>query len=135
MQVFDLYHDCFLASGLDFQTISTDTDTDGNIIDTAHFEALTFMFLSGTVTDGDYTVELWHGEESDLSDATEVDSEEVLGSVDFAAADDDTPKRIGYIGKERYVRVRVVSTSTSTGAELSAIACLSTPHSRPVDNQ
>lgn len=135
MQVHDLYHDCFVESGLDFQTIDSDTNTDGNIIDTAFYEALTFFFQTGTVSDGTYTVELWHGDESDLSDAEQVDSEEVLGSVTIVDTEDNTAKRIGYIGKKQYVRLRVVSTGTTSGATLLAIACLSTPHHRPVDNQ
>jgi hypothetical protein len=135
MNVFDLYHDCKVEAALTSQTIATETNTDGEIIDTAGFEALTFAFLSGTITDGDYEVQLFHGDESDLSDATAVDADEVLGSVVYALAEDETAKRIGYIGKKRYVRPRVVSTNTTSGGLFAAIALLSTAHHGPVDNQ
>lgn len=135
MQVFEMYNDTQVETALTSQTISTDTTTSGAIIDTAGFESLMFTFLSGTVTDGDYVVQLWHGDDSGLSDAAQVDAEEVLGSVTYAAADDDTAKRIGYIGKKRYAQVRVVSTSTTSGGVFSATAVLGTPHHAPVANQ
>lgn len=135
MLVFDSYHGSRVETALDVAAISSSTTTNGNIIDTAGFEALLFAFVSGTITDGAYTVQLWHGDDSGLSDAAQVGADEVLGSVDFAAADDDASKRIGYIGKKRYVQVRVVSSGVTTGGTLGAIGILSTAHHAPVANQ
>ena len=132
MQVFELHHDTEQRTGLDITAISTDTTTAGEIIDTAGFEALEFYLISGTVTDGAYAVSLQHGDDASLSDAAAVSADETLGNADFAAADDDAAKRIGYIGKRRYVRLSIVSTSTSTGGTIGAVAVLGTPHHAPV---
>jgi hypothetical protein len=64
---------------------------------------------------GDFTVILEHGDDSGLSDAVLVTAEETLGSIVFVYADADTTKRIGYIGKKRYVRLSLVSTNIGEG--------------------
>lgn len=122
MHVNDLHHHTAVESALDSQTIGTDTTTLGNIIDTAGFEALEFILQSGTITDGAYAVSLQEGDDSGLSDAAAVSAEETLGNADFALADDDTAKRIGYIGKKRYCRLAIVSTATTSGGVFSAAA-------------
>lgn len=131
----DFYHDCQVTSAFNSATISSDTTTNGVIVDTAGFEALTFSVQSGAITDGAYTVTMSHGDDSSLSDADAVPSDEVLGSIAFALAEDNTAKRIGYIGKKRYVRISIVSTSTTSGGVFAATAIRSVPHSAPVANQ
>lgn len=130
-QVFDLHHEVVSRVGLNIGAIATDTDTDGAIIDTAGYESLEFFIQSGTITDGTYTAQLFHGNDSGLSDAAQLTGEEVLGSAVFVAADDNASKRIGYVGKKRYVRLRIVSTGTTTGGTLGAQAVLGTPHHAP----
>ncbi len=133
--VFDLHNNVFGVVALVNSEITSDTTTLGAIIDTAAFEGLEFLLQSGTITDGTYAISLQDGEESNLSDAAAVDSELVLGSEDaaFVAADDDTVKRIGYIGKKRFVRLSIVSASTTTGGEFSSVALLASPHHAPTD--
>ena len=135
MKLFDLHDNCEVANALDSQTISTDTTTNGEIIDTAGYHGLEFILKSGTLTDGAYTVTLTEGDDSALSDGATVDSDDLLGSITFAATEDDTAKRVGYIGKKRYVRMNVVSTSTSSGGVLDGVAVLFSPNHAPVDNQ
>ena len=120
----DLHHHTKQLPALTSQTISTDTTTAGAIIDTAGFEACEFLLLSGTITDGAYAVSLQEGDASNLSDAATVDAAEILGDADFALADDDTAKRIGYIGKKRYVRLSIVSSGTTSGGVFAGIALL-----------
>lgn len=131
-RIFDLHHDVKATKALSHQTINSDTTTDGDIIDTAGFEALEFVFLSGTITDGSYTVALEQGDESDLSDAAAVPAADVLGAAVFAAADDNVAKRIGCLFKKRYVRASVVSTDTTSGGSLGGVAILGQPLHAPV---
>ena len=134
MSVFDLHNNVFGVSAINSGSITTDTVTNGNIIDTAGFEALEFVVQSGAITDGDYVLSLQDGDIANLSDAAAVDDELVLGSGSaFAAADDDTVKRLGYIGKKRYVRLAITSTNTSTGGLFSGSALLASPHHAPTD--
>ena len=134
MHTFDMHHHTKQLAGLTSQTIATDTTTAGEIIDTAGFTALEFFLLSGTVTDGAYAVSLQHGDDSGLSDVTAVSAEETLGDADFALADDDTAKRIGYIGKKRYVRLSVVSTATTSGGVFAGVAVLGNAAHQPTDD-
>jgi hypothetical protein len=129
---FDMHHDVKQVIALAIAVIDSDTTTAGIIIDTAKFTALEFLLVSGTITDGAYAVSLQHGDDSGLSDAATVDDAEILGDADFALADDDTAKRIGYVGKKRYVRLSTVSTATTDGGTFGAIALLGNPMHSPV---
>lgn len=130
-QVFDLHNEATSRVGLNSAAITTNTTTSGAIIDTAHYESLEFYFLTGTITDGSYAVQIFHGNDSGLSDAAQLTGEEVLGSITIVAADDNVTRRIGYVGKKRYVQLRVVSTGVTTGGTFGAVAVLGTPHHGP----
>lgn len=119
---------------LDSAAISTDTTTVGNIIDSVGFESLEFLVHAKTITDGAYALLLEEGDASNLSDAAAVPAEETLGALTgFVAADDDTVKRVGSIGKKRYQRLSIVSTGTTTGVDImGAIAVLGHPKHKPV---
>lgn len=114
--------------------ITTDTTTAGIIIDTAGYESLEFLIIAKTITDGAYALKLEEGDDSGLSDAADVAAADVLGVLTgFVAADDNTVKRVGSIGKKRYQRLSIVSTSTTTGVDImSAIALLGHPQHAPV---
>ena len=135
MRLFDLHDNCQVLNALDSQTISTDTTTNGEIIDTSSFHGLEFFLKSAAITDGTYTVTLTEGDDSALGDGTTVDAADLLGSIAFVAAEDDTPKRIGYIGKKRYVRMNVVSADTTSGGVFDGVAVLFAPNHAPVANQ
>ena len=130
-QVFDLHNEATSRLGLTVAAITTNTTTSGAIIDTAHYESLEFYLISGTITDGTYTAQLWHGNDAALADAAQLTGEEVLGSAVFVAASDNATARIGYVGKKRYVQLRVVSTGVTTGGTMGAVAVLGTPHHAP----
>lgn len=133
MHTWDLHHDCSFEDALASLTIGSNTTTNGIIIDRAGFQALEFGLKMGTITDGAYAVKLEHGDDSGLSDAADVDAAEQLGDADFADTEDDTVKRLGYIGKKRYVRIVVTSTGVTTGATLvAALALLAHASHQPV---
>jgi len=133
MSEFDLHSNIDDRVALTNQEITSDTTTVGEIIDTSGFESIEFIIQSGTITDGAYALLLEEGDDAALADAAVLSSELTLGSLTgFVAADDDVTKRVGSIGKDRYQRLSIVSTSTTSGGFFSAISVLGHPHSGPV---
>lgn len=114
------------------QAISSDTTTNGTEVDTQGYESLTFVVQAGTLTDGTYTPSI---EESDTSGSgyTAVVDADLVGTEADAAVDASNEiKRIGYIGKKRYVRLSIVSTSTTTGGTVGGVAILGNAKHNPV---
>lgn len=131
----ELYSSYKVSNALDTQAITSDTTTNGDIIDTAEYGSLLFVIQSGTLTDGTYTVLIHEGDESNLSDASAVDDADLTNteaSASFASTDDNTVTKIGYVGSKRYVRLSLVSASTSSGGTLGAIAIQGSPITAPV---
>lgn len=133
----DLHHNCKVVNALNLQAISSNTTTVGNIIDTALFESIEWAIIAGTITDGAYALKIEHGDDSGLSDAADIGSDDLLGTLTgLIATDDDGVKRVGYIGKKRYVRLSLVSTGVTTGVDsVGAVALLSDPKHAPVAEQ
>lgn len=134
MSEYDLHSNVGQVVALDAAAITTNTTTVGNIIDTALFESIEFVVLSGVITDGVYALLLEEGDDSGLSDAAAVPADETLGVLTgFVLTDDNAAKRVGSIGKKRYQRLSIVSTGITTGAAFfAAVALKGNPHSGPV---
>lgn len=106
------------------QAITTDTTTAGNTIDLQGKGAYEFYILSGTLTDGTYTPALFEDDNSDMSTESAVadaDLTNLESTAVFASTDDNEVKRIGYIGSKRYIRLKIVSASTSSGGTIGAV--------------
>lgn len=114
---------------LKLQDIDSDTTTVGEIIDTLDWEAIEFMIMSGTLTDGAFAVQLFEGDEDDMADEAQVaDAMDIIGSIpSFALTEDDTIKSFGYVGNKRYLRIKVVSTATTDGGFFAAMAVQGKP--------
>jgi hypothetical protein len=123
----DLHNNITVSNALDTQVISTNTTTVGDIIDTKGNSAVEFVIQSGTLTNGAFAVLIEEGDAANLSDAAAVADADLLGTesdAGFAATDDNTVTKIGYIGDQRYVRLSIVSTSVTSGGTLGAVAVL-----------
>ena len=129
----DLFSQLKPQVAVDFGTIATDTTTTGNVIDTQGFESVTFGLITGTVTDGDYTIALL--DSADNTTYTAVTDANLLGTeagASFTAdTDDDSISKLGYIGIKRYVRADIVSANTTSGAVIGAYCMLGNPKSGP----
>lgn len=119
------------------QGISTNTTTVGNIIDTQGFESCVFIVHTKTITDGTYTVKLEDGDDSGLSDASDVDSTLIINSLPvLTSVDDNIVVRFGCVSKKRYIRLSIVSTGVVTGALMIGATCLlGDAHTCPVADQ
>jgi len=104
------------VTGLNIQVLIGSTTADGEIIDTKGFESLDFSVLSGNIGVGDFNVQLEHGEDSGLSDATLVPTGDLIGSLPVFDSNDDTVvKHVGYAGKKRFIRLQIVTPGSVSG--------------------
>jgi hypothetical protein len=136
MSSIDLHSQIFCYNALSNATIATNTTTVGAIIDTAGYESCEFIIKSGTRTDGTYTPLIQDGDDSGLSDAAAVSDTFLVGTEAAAAITaSNALGRIGYVGKKRYVRLSIVSTSVTSGCTaFGAVAVLGNARTQPTTN-
>lgn len=123
------------VNAFDIQAITTDTTTVGEIIDLQGFDSVTLALQSGTLTDGTFTPLIEDGDDSGLSDAAAVDDlflTNTEADTAFVAADDNVVKTIGYVGSKRFLRLSIVSASTSSGGTIGATAIRANAAQLPV---
>lgn len=111
------------VKALNIAVINSNATTAGNSIDLVGFEACTFVVELGARTDGTFLPLIQDSD--DNSNFANVDDQFLIGTE--AEAQINTPntiKTIGYVGKKRYVKLSLVSTSVTTGATASATAIL-----------
>lgn len=126
MAVHDIRSDLQHSVG-DIAIISTNTTTNGAIIDTADFEnGLMFAVLISLFTDGVYDFTIEEGDDSGLSDAAAVSIDKLIGTLaalqlTAANVEGDVLKTIGLFSNKRFVRINTVSTGVTTGATIVTI--------------
>lgn len=134
MKTFDMHHDIEVSQCLADTDISSATTTNGAIIDTAGFESLEVLHHFGAIAaSAGITLQFEHGNESNLSDATVVSAEETLGQTTVADSDDNNVAKLGYIGKERYVRANIITAGTQA-VNVRSVYILGTPHHAPTSD-
>ena len=132
MSSVDQKNNISVKNALNIQAISTNATTAGVEIDTQGFESLTFVIETGARTDGTITPLL---QESDTSGSYSgsVDDNDLIGTEALAALSTaQTRSIVGYVGKKRYVKLSLVSTSVSSGLTAGATAILGNARSNPV---
>lgn len=133
MASFDSKNNVKQLLALNPQTIATSTTTVGNEIDTLGYQSLTFLPSIGTRTDGTFTILV---QDSDVSGSGFVDVvDDFLSGTESAAAiiATNTIKKIGYVGKKRYVKCSMVSTTVTSGStSVQIVAILGDPTHSPV---
>ena len=112
-------------------TINSDTSTAGVEVDTKGYESISFLLRASSYTDGTYTP-LIQGSNTSGSGYVDVTNDFLIGTEANAALDAEGVSKIGAVASYRYYKLTFVSTLTSTGATLDAVAVLGAPHSAPV---
>ncbi|MBI1239055.1 MAG: hypothetical protein GC199_06895 [Alphaproteobacteria bacterium] len=136
----DVFHNIHPVTVIAPAAATTDnTPLVGAIIDRKGFDALTFVIAAGDLADADATfaVLVEDGDAANLSDAEPVADAALLGTEAAARltfGDDNEPRKIGYRGDKRYVRLTITPSGNSGDAYLAAIAILGTPHVAPTAN-
>lgn len=131
----DLHHNIKVSNALDTQAISTNTTTNGEVIDTRDFDTLEFAIKAGAVTDGNYTPLIEHSDVDTFGGEQEAVADKFLLGTEAEAQVDaaNEVKKIGYVGHKRYVRLSIVSAGTTSGGTLGAMALQTKAHLQPVD--
>ena len=138
MHKIDMRSETTVAFGIS-ATLSGTTPSAGNIVDVSDYQAATFMFQTGAVTDaGDatgFTVQIQESDTTAGASFTAVADADLVGletalTVTLDAADSIAIGCIGYIGSRRYVRA-VVTGSTGTNAIVDGVWALQKPRYSP----
>ncbi len=90
----------------------------GAIIDMDGAEGLEFIIQSGVMTTGSFVPKIEDGDDSGLSDAADVATDLLIGTIaaaTFATADDGVVKKIGVVNHKRYVRLTLTDDGTADG--------------------
>jgi len=135
----DLLNNIHVARAISPVSVSDNTAQVSQIIDRRGFDSLTFVIAAGSVADADvtFTVLVEDGDNSGLSDAAAVADAELLGTellAGFQFDDDNEPRKIGYLGSKRYVRLTITPANNASAALVSAVAILGHPSLVPTAN-
>lgn len=119
------------VKALNITAITSSTTTAGSSIDTKGFESLTLFVELGARTDGTFLPLIQDSD--DNSTFVDVIDQFLIGTEAEASLNTaNTVKSIGYVGKKRYVKLSIVSSSVTSGATASATAILANASKRPV---
>lgn len=135
----DLHNHVYIANALSSTAINSSTTTNGATVNTfpstdTNYEAVEFVIRSTAYTDGTYTPNVQDSPDgttwTDVANAFLIPPDGTAESGAAITANNQI-KRLGYVGKQQYVRIQIVSTSVTTGATLSATAILGFPRNAP----
>jgi hypothetical protein len=135
----DLANNIHVARAIAPVSVSDNTAQVSQIIDRRGYDSLTFLIAAGSLADADATfvVLVEDGDNSGLSDAAAVADAELVGTellAGFQFDDDNEPRKIGYLGAKRYVRLTITPANNASAALLSAVAVLGHPSLAPTAN-
>jgi hypothetical protein len=117
--------------------VNVNTPIVSSIIDTAGYEGVTLVLITGTETDADatFTALLEDGDQANLSDNSAVSAQNTVGTAalaSFTFASDNVTRKIGYVGPKRYVRLTVTPLNNDAGSIfLSGVAILGYGRNNP----
>lgn len=130
-----LYNLAHAVISVNAATISSNTTTTGTGVDLHanldHAQSALVLVQSGTLTDGSYAVTL--EESADNSTFNTVAAPDLQGTAPtYASTDDNKMTVLGYVGSKRYLRVKIVSTSVTSGGVMSAVIVRGFPRRQPI---
>lgn len=135
----DMFNCCNIKRCISPVSEAANTALVGQIIDKKGFEALTYVIATGSLADADatFTVLLEEGDAANLSDAAAVADADLLGTevlASFTFANDDSCRKLGYIGNKRYTRLTITPAANASAALICAVALLGEAHIEPTAN-
>ena len=120
----DLHNSITVENGRTTAAITTNTTSNGAIIDMAGCGGVEFIITVSGRTDGTYTPTITVGDDSGLSDGVAADASILRGTLAGAALSANGVSNVGVAANQgyRYARLAIVSTSVTTGATVGATA-------------
>ncbi len=138
----DLYNNIEVRRGLSPLVQNNDSSAFvSQIIDMRGFKSLVWLVSLGDVTDADVTTVflmehdtvIGFGSKTSVPDS-QMDPTELVAAFDFG--DDDSVRKIGYVGEKRFVRLTITPTGNNAGdIGIAVIALLGDPDRRPTTAQ
>ena len=119
--------------------ITDNTAMVSTIVDTAGYEGVTLILITGTLTDADATFALTmeHGNAANLSDSTVPVQADLVGTgalANYTFSDDNKTFKIGYVGTKRYIRATVTPTANTGNFFMAGIWQLAGSRFAPTSN-
>ncbi len=117
-----------------------DTVITTEIIDMRGFKSLVWVILLGNMVDAAFTTVflMEHGDDSGLSDNTAVPDSQMDPTEDIASfdqADDNSVRKMGYVGEKRFVRLTITPSDNSGDMPIAICALLGDADRRPTTAQ
>lgn len=110
------------------------------IIDMRGFKSMVWAIVLGGMVDAAFTTVflMEHGDDSGLSDNTDVPDSQMDPTeaiIAFDQDDDDSVRKIGYKGEKRYVRLTITPSDNTGNLPLAIIAIMGDPDERETTAQ
>jgi len=122
---YKLYNNLTIRRALISVLRTANATVDGDVIDRGTNNAgVTFAILTGLVTDGTWTFSIRESDDNSTYTNASVTVSEMGTPPVIISTSDDLLTEFGYQGSKRYVQLRVVSTGSTTGALIGAVAIL-----------
>lgn len=115
----DLFNRSAVSTAFTTAVISSDTTTAGPGINVSDKSSLLFTFHAGVYTDGTYTPNIQDSD--DNSTFADIDDDHLIGTEAAAALTTNGVSSIGAHTFKKWVRARIVSASTTTGATIGSV--------------
>lgn len=90
----------------------------GTAVDTLGYESALVLIATGVITDGSHAITLEDSNDNFVGDTTTVAAGDILGTITTpltSGAGGSAAQAVAYVGKKRYVRVKVVTSGATTG--------------------
>lgn len=128
----DTYNNLKVVPVINPKSVSDTTPQVGAIIDLKGFDSALLIIQAGALdNDATFTTLLEESDNDDLSGGNAVADDDLLGTealASFDGDDDDTAKKLGYIGSKRYIRLTITPATNDSASFLAASAVLGHPH-------
>jgi hypothetical protein len=116
--------------------IADNTPIVSAIVDRSGYDKFMFAILTGALADTDatFTVQVDHGNDAALADASAVPDSQLTGTeaaAGFNFSADDQTRKIGYVGPKRYLRLTITPAGNTGNAFVAAVAILSASRYEP----
>jgi hypothetical protein len=121
-------------------SVADNTAQVSQIIDRRGYDSVMFGILTGSLADTDATfvVLLEESDDAGFSVSNAVADADLLGTevlAGFQFDDDNEPRKLGYLGIKRYLRMTITPSGNASAALLSVLAILGHPHLAPTANR
>lgn len=128
----DLYHNLSPQVSVPVLLRNGNATVNGTGIDLTGYEGALVEFIGGTLTDGSLACSLEDSPDNSVWTAVAAaDCIDSIASVTLALSEDNLVEKIGYIGKQKWVRAVITQSAATTGGTYGANVIRGIPRHAP----